>query len=165
MSVFLLMLTCFMAIHSNLVLLLLLGLPFDRQLPWHKLMALSTMFHSALHLLAFYIGGRADTMPDAAAQYHLFDAWNRAYGMEVSGTPPASATMPWHLPPWRARTPPRTLPHQCSADPHTHRADVCVQPESCMRMPPLQPAGNPATAAPGCEPSGVCTYMHTGGMP
>lgn len=104
MSVFLLMLTCFMAIHSNLVLLLLLGLPFDRQLPWHKLMALSTIFHSTLHLLAFYIGGRSDTMPDAAERYHLFDVWNRAYGMEVSGALPATVLS------WASTTPPCTHP-------------------------------------------------------
>lgn len=84
-SVFLLMLTCFMAVHSNSVLLLLMGLPFDRQLPWHKLLALSTIVHSTLHLLAFYIGAHANTMPDGQQPYHLFDSWSRAYGMEVSG--------------------------------------------------------------------------------
>lgn len=86
MAVFILMLTFFMAIHSNIIALLLLGLPFDRQLPWHKLLAVSTCFHTVIHLIAFYAGGRSDTMPDAESDYHFKALWDRhAYGMEVSG--------------------------------------------------------------------------------
>ena len=93
MAVFILMLTFFMAIHSNVVALLLLGLPFDRQLPWHKLLALSTCFHSVIHLIAFYAGGRSDTMPDAEEPYHFSVMWRRnAYGMEVSGAPHCNHT-------------------------------------------------------------------------
>eukprot|EP00892_Ulva_mutabilis_P004391 jgi/Ulvmu1/2323/UM013_0171.1 len=86
MAVFILMLTFFMAIHSNIVALLLLGLPFDRQLPWHKLLAVSTCFHTVLHLIAFYAGGRMDTMHDADEPYHFSTLWQRkGFGMEVSG--------------------------------------------------------------------------------
>lgn len=92
---FILMLTFFMAIHSNVIALLLLGLPFDRQLPWHKLLAVSTCFHSVIHFIAFYAGGRSDTMPtDAEADYHFSALWKKnAYGMEVSG----AAHLVWSL--------------------------------------------------------------------
>ena len=76
----------FLSLHSNTIMLLVFGLPFDRQLPWHKLLAVSTCFHTVIHLIAFYAGGRSDTMPDAEADYHFKGIWDRnAYGMEVSG--------------------------------------------------------------------------------
>ena len=123
-----------MAVHSNVVLLLVLGLPFDRQLPWHKLLALSTVFHSILHLLAFYLGGRADTMPDADEAHHLFNTWSRAYGMEVSGAPRSPGHLMIHA---------SDMPHQRQT-----RAVPCttlrkqdtqhVRDTSCMPVPSAQ---------------------------
>ena len=60
-----LVLTFFAAMHCNGVLLLFLGLPFDRALPWHKLLALSTLANSAVHCAAWY--GSDDVRRAAAA--------------------------------------------------------------------------------------------------
>ena len=153
MAVFMLMLTFFMAIHSNVVALLLLGLPFDRQLPWHKLLAVSTCFHALIHLIAFYAGGRSDTMPDAGVPYHFSFLWDKhGYGMEVSGA---------------MRSPLPGTPYPTSASFHPQRG-TCLRPlllmpalmfvVLCIRNEliahtPWQPAGRPGRGrAPGVSP-------------
>lgn len=65
------MTTYVIAMHNNSVILLALGLPFDRSLPWHKLLAASSIFNSLVHALAFYLNGRNDTMPDADKSHHI----------------------------------------------------------------------------------------------
>lgn len=82
-----LMVTYLVAIHNNSVLLLLFGLPFDRALPWHKLLAFSSLFNSLVHMSAFYYGGRASGLPRAQpdADHHIFEHLTRAYGMEITG--------------------------------------------------------------------------------
>jgi hypothetical protein len=80
-----LMTTYFLALHSNVFLLLFLGLPFDRALPWHKLLALCTVYNGILHFLAFYSGGRARSLEDPWRHHHMFTSVSHAYGMEISG--------------------------------------------------------------------------------
>jgi hypothetical protein len=84
-SSILLMTTYIVAMHNNSVLLLALGLPFDRALPWHKLLALAAIFNSLVHGLTFYVAHRADSMPDAYSSYHMAPLLSKAYGMEISG--------------------------------------------------------------------------------
>jgi Ferric reductase like transmembrane component len=82
----------FVAMHNNSLLLLLLGLPFDRALPWHKLLALSAVVNSILHGLSYYAGGRAKSMPDTRNDpYHMLPHVKAPLGMEVSGAPSCSA--------------------------------------------------------------------------
>ena len=82
----LLMLVGIAAIHNNSVILLACGLPFDRALPWHKMLAASSILHGVIHLAAFYAGGRAETMAYARdASHHIFKDISKAYGMEVTG--------------------------------------------------------------------------------
>ena len=82
----LLMLVYIAAIHNNSVILLACGLPFDRALPWHKMLAASSILHGVIHLAAFYAGGRADTMVYARdTSHHIFKDISKAYGMEVTG--------------------------------------------------------------------------------
>jgi hypothetical protein len=87
------MTTYFVAMHNNSVLLLALGLPFDRALPWHKLLALAVIFNSVVHGLTFYVGHRADVMPDAYSDYHLAPPLSKAYGMEISGVLSCCSTL------------------------------------------------------------------------
>ena len=51
------MATYFAAVHSNSVLLLALGLPFDRALPWHKALALCSLYNGLLHATSYYVAG------------------------------------------------------------------------------------------------------------
>ena len=81
-----LMIVYIIAIHNNSIILLLSGLPFDRALPWHKMLAFSAIINGLLHASAFYVGGRADTMTYARqASHHVFTGVTKAYGMEVTG--------------------------------------------------------------------------------
>lgn len=80
-----LMTTFFLSLHSNTVMLLLFGLPFDRQLPWHKLLACVTIVNGTTHFLAFYLGGRADSLLTPWRHHHVAETWSHAYGMEVTG--------------------------------------------------------------------------------
>lgn len=81
-----LMIVYIVAIHNSVVFLLLFGLPFDRALPWHKMLAFSSIFNSLIHMASFYVGGRAHTMEYArAAKHHMFKHITKAYGMEVTG--------------------------------------------------------------------------------
>ena len=84
-----LMFVYFAAVHNNSFLLIPLGLPFDRALPWHKLLAGATIFASFVHGATFYIMGRADALVDGDAYelHHGFRSLGitRAYGMEISG--------------------------------------------------------------------------------
>ena len=74
------------AIHNNSVILLIFGLPFDRALPWHKMLAFSSIFNGLIHGFAFYVGGRAKTMQYAAKDHHhIFTHVSKAYGMECTG--------------------------------------------------------------------------------
>jgi hypothetical protein len=82
------MTTYIVAMHNNSVLLLALGLPFDRALPWHKLLAFAAMFNSLVHGLTFYLGHRFDSMPDAYSSYHMVTDISKALGMEISGELP-----------------------------------------------------------------------------
>jgi hypothetical protein len=86
-SSLLLMTTYIIALHNNSVLLLAFGLPFDRALPWHKLLAFSAIFNSVIHACSFYVGGRAKTMPDAHTWHHMFTHMSKYEGMEVTGAP------------------------------------------------------------------------------
>jgi shikimate kinase len=83
--------TYIVAIHNNSVFLLALGLPFDRALPWHKLMAFAAIFNSLVHAMSFYFNGRAKTMPDAYTEHHIITRLTKAYGMEVTGVFPDMA--------------------------------------------------------------------------
>ena len=80
-----LMTVFFLSLHSNTVMLLLFGLPFDRQLPWHKLLAVVTIVNGTLHFLAFYLGCRAESVMDPSRHHHVAETWSHAYGMEVTG--------------------------------------------------------------------------------
>ena len=82
-----LMLTYFVAMHSNAVLLLFLGLPFDRALPWHKLLALSTLLNSTVHFIACYAGYHHVSHGEELAQqpYHIIHSWGFQLGMQLSG--------------------------------------------------------------------------------
>ena len=84
------------AIHNNSVLLLVAGLPFDRALPWHKLLAFSALFNSLIHMAAFYYGGRASGLPavDPSPDHHIYTHLTRAYGMEITGAPQLSLKRP-----------------------------------------------------------------------
>lgn len=84
------------AIHNNSVLLLVAGLPFDRALPWHKLLAFSALFNSLIHMAAFYHGGRASGLPavDPSPDHHIYTHLTRAYGMEITGAPQLSLKRP-----------------------------------------------------------------------
>jgi hypothetical protein len=92
--------TYIVAIHNNSVFLLALGLPFDRALPWHKMMAFAAIFNSLVHGTAFYLSGRADSMPkDAYTEHHIFNRMTKAYGMEVTGVgPSATCEIFWCVP-------------------------------------------------------------------
>jgi L-arabinose isomerase len=82
----LLMTVYIVALHNNSVFLLVLGLPFDRALPWHKMLAVSAMFNALIHQAAFYVGGRNNTMVYARdASHHIFKHVTKAYGMEITG--------------------------------------------------------------------------------
>jgi hypothetical protein len=89
-----LMLTYFAALHNNGPLLLLLGLPLDRALPWHKLLALSTLANSAVHLAVSYatqeehVGSTLATGSDSGhltSEGYLVSGWDFRTGMEASG--------------------------------------------------------------------------------
>lgn len=80
-----LMTVFFLSLHSNTIMLLVFGLPFDRQLPWHKLMACVCIVNGTMHFLAFYVGGRAKSLSDPTRHHHVTVAINHAYGMEVTG--------------------------------------------------------------------------------
>lgn len=82
-----LMLVYFVAMHSNAVLLLLLGLPFDRALPWHKLLALSTLLNAAVHAVACYAGTHHVRHNSRLARehWHVIHAWGYQLGMQLSG--------------------------------------------------------------------------------
>lgn len=86
-----LMVVYLVAIHNNSVLLLAAGLPFDRALPWHKMLAFSALFNSLIHMAAFYYGGRAAGLPlaDPSLDHHIYKHLTRAYGMEITGAPGA----------------------------------------------------------------------------
>ena len=73
--------------HSNAVLLLFLGLPFDRALPWHKLLALSTLLNSTVHFIACYAGYHHVSHGEELAQqpYHIIHSWGFQLGMQLSG--------------------------------------------------------------------------------
>jgi hypothetical protein len=86
-SSLLLMTTYIIALHNNSVLLLAFGLPFDRALPWHKLLALSAIFNSVIHACSFYVGGRAKAIPDAHSRHHIFTHMSKYEGMEATGAP------------------------------------------------------------------------------
>ena len=81
----LLMSTFFAAVHNNSLLLLAFGLPFDRALPWHKLLAFSAIVNSTVHLLAFYVSDQAKSVVDAYSDYHITKATTKVKGLEISG--------------------------------------------------------------------------------
>ena len=55
--------------HVNSLFLLFMGLPFDRALPWHKALALSTVANAILHTISTYLSplkfGPLSTLEDA----------------------------------------------------------------------------------------------------
>ena len=80
------MIVYIVAVHNNSIILLVFGLPFDRTLPWHKLLAFASIFSSLIHGASFYVGGRAQTMRYAAGvHHHIFHGVSKAYGMECTG--------------------------------------------------------------------------------
>ena len=80
------MVTYLVAIHNNSVLLLAFGLPFDRALPWHKMLAFSSLFNAVIHAAAFYYGDRAQGLPwQPDPEHHIYTHLTRAYGMEITG--------------------------------------------------------------------------------
>lgn len=102
-----LMVTYLVAIHNNSVLLLAAGLPFDRALPWHKLLAFSSLFNSLIHMAAYYIG-RHSVAPNTALsqEHHIYTNLDRAYGMEITGAP----LIPY---PWRRGRASSACKHEC----------------------------------------------------
>jgi hypothetical protein len=82
----LLLLTFFAAMHSNGVLLLCLGLPLDRALPWHKLLALSSLANAAVHVAAWGGNGRQERRQTVIEERYVAVA-GRAFqaDMELSG--------------------------------------------------------------------------------
>lgn len=80
-----LMLVYFTAMHANGVLLLLLGLPFERALPWHKMLAWSSTAQGLIHGFAFYVNGRRIDSIFAGRQHYAFDWWTHGSGMEITG--------------------------------------------------------------------------------
>ena len=72
-------------VHNNSLLLLILGLPFDRALPWHKLLALAAIVNSVVHLLAFYVGGRGSSVINPDDAYHMHSNLTKVIGLEISG--------------------------------------------------------------------------------
>ena len=76
----------FAAMHNNSLLLLALGLPFDRALPWHKLLVLGLLVTSVVHMTTFYVAGRGDALKyDYPTDKYQWGDVARAYGMEISG--------------------------------------------------------------------------------
>jgi Ferric reductase like transmembrane component len=92
-AAFLLMLVYFAAMHANGILLLLLGLPFERTLPWHRLLAVSTFIQSIMHGLSYYVSGKA--------VQHLthveFQNVSYGYAMETTGSDAGCVGMHCHL--------------------------------------------------------------------
>lgn len=88
-----LMLAYLSAMKRASPLLLALGLPFDRALPWHKLLAASSFVNAGLHMAAFYAGGPADGGAAALRPHHLVKQLSRQYGMEVTGVTPGNGEM------------------------------------------------------------------------
>jgi Ferric reductase like transmembrane component len=92
------MVTYIAAAHNNTPVLLALGLPFDRALPWHKLLGVALIFNSFVHLVQFYAGGRADVYSpeDRDKPHHIFKHLKVPYGMEISGVPCAFHAPSFH---------------------------------------------------------------------
>jgi hypothetical protein len=84
-SAFVLMLVFFTAMHSNGVLLLLLGLPFERALPWHRLLGYSATIQGLVHGFAYYAAQHKVADRHSHVMYFAFMRWSHALGMEVSG--------------------------------------------------------------------------------
>lgn len=80
------MLLFYTSMHTNSVLLLLLGLPFERALPWHRLLAYSATIQGFLHGFSYYAAGRKVVDRHAKIPHFAFMKWSFANGMEVSGT-------------------------------------------------------------------------------
>ena len=82
-----LMLTYFAAMHANAVLMLFLGLPFGRALPWHKLLAASSIANSVVHTAAHYATlnrVKADKVM-MEERYPQLHKWGFLFGMQLSG--------------------------------------------------------------------------------
>ena len=77
------MLVFWAAMHVNSIFLLLLGLPFDRALPWHKALALLTLANSILHGITFYISPRGRAIQQT--REHLLLTTGDAIHMEETG--------------------------------------------------------------------------------
>lgn len=84
-AAFLLMLVYFTAMHANGALLLLLGLPFERALPWHKMLAWSATVQGLVHGFAYYAADRRIASQHAGSNHFAFDWWTHGSGMEITG--------------------------------------------------------------------------------
>ena len=73
------------AMHANSLALLLLGLPFDRSLPWHRMLGLSATFQGLLHGLTYYLDHRQTQTRPRDSEYWMIHAWRFGPGMEISG--------------------------------------------------------------------------------
>lgn len=80
------MLVFWAAMHVNSLLLLAIGLPFDRALPWHKALAFSTIANSILHGISYYLAPAAyGDMQDAE---HMVLRTGATFHMAASGACP-----------------------------------------------------------------------------
>ena len=80
-----LMLVFFTAMHANSLMLLLLGLPFDRTLPWHKVLALSTTFQGLLHGITYHLANERIVSVAPGSKYWMIQSVQFGSGMEISG--------------------------------------------------------------------------------
>jgi Ferric reductase like transmembrane component len=78
------MLIYFASMHSNGVLLLLFGLPFERALPWHRMLAISTFVQSLIHGLAYYFAHKRLQSPIAKTHF-MDDMCSYGFAMETTG--------------------------------------------------------------------------------
>lgn len=79
-----------LAAHNNLLLLIFLGLPFERTLIWHKLCASATAVMGIVHMVAFYVYGiddedEVEVQPDPAPESHHYFDISVATGMAITG--------------------------------------------------------------------------------
>ena len=82
-AAFMIMLVFWSAMHVNSLILLALGLPFDRALPWHKALAWSTIANSILHCISYFAAPASyGSMQDAE---HLVLERGATFHMAASG--------------------------------------------------------------------------------
>lgn len=82
----LLLLCFFTAMHTSGPLLLCLGLPLDRSLPWHKLLGCSLMLNVAVHAAAVYARPlQRSSLSGAGKRFLAVRQWDFQRGMQASG--------------------------------------------------------------------------------